>query len=103
MITFFEIVGLDTVASIYINDKLVASGVDNMFVRYTIPIDKDTILAPLGEKNTISIAFESPVTYSKNEFEKYVNEFGYDIVPDCMVTQTECHTNHIRKMQSSFG
>ena len=98
-----KIVGLDTVASIYINDKLVASGVDNMFVRYTIPIDKDTILAPLGEKNTISIAFESPVTYSKNEFEKYVNEFGYDIVPDCMVTQTECHTNHIRKMQSSFG
>ena len=98
-----KIVGLDTVASIYINDKLVASDVDNMFVRYTIPIDKDTILAPLGEKNTISIAFESPVTYSKNEFEKYVNEFGYDIVPDCMVTQTECHTNHIRKMQSSFG
>ena len=74
-----------------------------MFVRYIIPIDKDTILAPLGEKNTISITFESPVTYSKNEFEKYVNEFGYDIVPDCMVTQTECHTNHIRKMQSSFG
>ena len=74
-----------------------------MFLRYTIPLDKDTILAPAGAKNKMSISFESPVTYSKNEFDKYVAEYGYDIRPDCMITQTECHTNHIRKMQSSFG
>ena len=98
-----SISGLDTAASIYINDKLIASGVNNMFVRYTIPLDKNFVLAPLGEKNKLSISFESPVAYSKNEFDKYVEEYGYDIVPDCMVTQTECHTNHIRKMQSSFG
>ena len=94
---------MDTAASLYINDKLVASSVDNMFVRYTIPLDKDSVLSPPGEKNTLSIAFESPVTFAKNEFENYVEKYGYDVRPDCMVTQTECHTNHIRKMQSSFG
>ena len=94
-----SISGLDTAASISINDEQIASGMDNMFVRYTIPINPRR----LGEKIKLSISFESPVTYSKTKFDKYVEEYGDEIVPDCMVTQTECHTNHIRKMQSSFG
>ena len=75
-----------------------------MFVRYTIPLDKDKgVLAPTGSKNRLSILFESPVTFAKHEYEKYIEENGYDVKPDCQITQTECHVNHIRKMQSSFG
>ena len=95
--------GLDTVASIYMNDHLIASGRDNMFLRYTTPLDKTGVLASPGAKNKLSISFESPVTFSEHEYEKYIEVNGYDVKPDCQITQTECHVNHIRKMQSSFG
>ena len=96
--------GLDTVASISLNDKLLSDGViNNMFVRYTIPLDQDVLLASPDAKNKLSISFESPVTFSKSEYEKYIDENGYNVKPDCQITQTECHVNHIRKMQSSFG
>ena len=96
--------GLDTVASISLNDKLLSDGViNNMFVRYTIPLDQDVLLASPDAANKFSISFESPVTFSKSEYEKYINENGYNVKPDCQITQTECHVNHIRKMQSSFG
>ena len=74
-----------------------------MFVRYTIPLDQDVLLASPDTKNKLSITFESPVTFSKSEYEKYIDENGYNVKPDCQITQTECHVNHIRKMQSSFG
>ena len=74
-----------------------------MFVRYTIPLDRDVLLTSPEAKNKLSISFESPVTFSKSEYEKYIDENGYNVKPDCQITQTECHVNHIRKMQSSFG
>ena len=96
--------GLDTVASISLNDKFLSDGViNNMFVRYTIPLDQDVLFASPDAKNKLSISFESPVTFSKSEYEKYIDENGYNVKPDCQITQTECHVNHIRKMQSSFG
>ena len=96
--------GLDTVASISLNDKLLSDGViNNMFVRYNIPLDKGVLLTSPEAKNKLSISFESPVTFSKSEYEKFIDENGYNVKPDCQITQTECHVNHIRKMQSSFG
>ena len=74
-----------------------------MFVRYNIPLDKGVLLTSPETKNKLSISFESPVTFSKSEYEKYIDENGYNVKPDCQITQTECHVNHIRKMQSSFG
>ena len=91
---------MDTAASIYFNDDLISSGIENMFVQYTIPLDKNNILTG-GTKNKLSISFESPITFSKNEYEKYVAENGYDVKPDCQYGS--CHVNHIRKMQSSYG
>ena len=91
---------MDTAASIFLNDNLITTGIDNMFVKYTVPLDKASLH---GTKNKLSISFLSPVTFSKNEFDKFVEENGYDVKPDCQITQTECHVNHIRKMQSSFG
>ena len=91
-------------ASISLNDKLLSDGlINNMFVRYTIPLDQDVFVTSPDAKNKLSISFESPVTFSKAEYEKYINENGYNVKPDCQTTQTECHVNHIRKMQSSFG
>ena len=102
-VTFLILSGLDTVAYIFLNENLIAYGTDNMFIPYTIPLDKENILAPLGEKNKLAIYFDSPVDSARQAHEKYIEDYGYDVKPNCSVQQTECHVNHIRKMQSSFG
>ena len=56
-------IGLDSVASIYFNDILIAEQTDNMFVRHTIPLNKESTLVAPGGKNKLSISFESPVTF----------------------------------------
>jgi beta-mannosidase len=91
--------GVDTVAAITLNDRLIAS-TENMFVRYIFPV-KDALLA--GD-NRLVIEFQSPVGYAARAFERQSRE-RHTVPPACVAPEFRgvCHANHIRKMQSSFS
>jgi beta-mannosidase len=66
--------GIDTVSSIYINDKLIGT-TDNMFIRYKF--DAKHILK--NGENKIRIAFESAVHYAHQKYEHYKTAYNYSI------------------------
>ena len=66
--------GLDTVATLYINQRLIGS-TDNMFVRYKFDIKPYVRYG----RNEISISFESPVTYAKRIHDYYIH--SHYVVP----------------------
>lgn len=84
--------GIDTVADIYINDKLIKK-VNNMHVRYQIPC-ADVLVD--GE-NVICIYFHSPITYIENHKPELGKEIHF----------TACgamdRNQYIRKAHSMFG
>ncbi|TRY71911.1 hypothetical protein TCAL_00176 [Tigriopus californicus] len=92
--------GLDTVAEITLNEQFIGR-TENMFVRYRFDVKEHIKFA---RKNTLEIAFESPVLYAKRKFEEHSNQFY--IVPPIRVPEVyhgENHANFIRKTQASFG
>ncbi len=68
--------GIDTVSSVYINDKLIGT-TDNMFIRYKFDIKQ---ILKTGQ-NKIRIAFESAVNYGKRQAETYKKSNGYSAPP----------------------
>ncbi|OWF41123.1 beta-mannosidase-like [Mizuhopecten yessoensis] len=88
--------GLDTVAEVFINGKLVGES-DNMFVQYTFNIKPAAVV---GE-NTVKISFKSAVKYAAQQ----AQNADYVVPPECPVPnyRGDCHANMIRKMQSSFS
>jgi beta-mannosidase len=90
--------GLDTFATIYINEVEVGSS-QNMFVRYEFDV-KDQL--KVGT-NTIEVKFISAVNKAKALAEDPSNE--YVIPPECPSAESHgiCHANRIRKMQASFS
>jgi beta-mannosidase len=68
--------GIDTVSSVYINDKLIGT-TDNMFVRYKFDIKQ---FLKTGQ-NKIAVTFESAVHYGKRQSESYQKSFSYPIPP----------------------
>lgn len=89
--------GLDTVASISLNGVEIGKS-DNMFARYKFKIGEG-ILKPSG--NRLALEFQSPIEYAREKFENQSED--YIVPPSCAFPQGDCHANHIRKMQSSFG
>ena len=90
---FLDFRGLDTVATVTWNGEEVAKS-DNMFVRYIAPVVPE-------ETNDLRVQFASPIQYSEEKYYQHIRDKGYDVKPKCQFA--ECHANHIRKMQSSFG
>nr|XP_006824165.1 PREDICTED: beta-mannosidase-like [Saccoglossus kowalevskii] len=88
--------GLDTVAMVKINDKVVGNST-NMFIRNVFDI-KSAIKE--GE-NTISVIFQSAITYANHTAMAH----KYEVPPSCppSVQNGECHVNYIRKEQCSFS
>ncbi|EDV27731.1 uncharacterized protein TRIADDRAFT_21862 [Trichoplax adhaerens] len=88
--------GLDTVASVAINNKVVGT-TTNMFYRYVFDVKH----ALRTGKNTIAIKFTSAVTYAASQSMAYKD----DIPPDCppAIQHGECHRNFIRKEPCSFS
>ncbi|WP_455716497.1 beta-mannosidase [Anaerosporobacter sp.] len=84
--------GIDTIADIYINDKLIKN-VDNMHVRFQIPC-ADVLID--GE-NVIRIEFHSPIIYIENHQPEPGKEIHF----------TACgamdRNQYIRKAHSMFG
>ncbi len=66
--------GIDTVSSVYINDKLIGT-TDNMFVRYKFDVKQSLKTG----QNKIRIAFESAVNYALRESELYQKTYNYSI------------------------
>ena len=52
---------------------------------------------------TITVVFESPIAYASAAFAAQATQ--YVVPPECVpaLYHGECHANHIRKMQASFG
>lgn len=93
--------GVDTVSSIFLNDKLVGN-TSNMFREYRLAISN---LLALNGLNTLRIEFESPVLFAEKQFNAHIAQKGYFVPPACppFVQHGECHVNHIRKSQASFS
>ncbi|XP_055330943.1 beta-mannosidase-like [Paramacrobiotus metropolitanus] len=93
--------GLDTVSSVYVNDKLVGAS-DNQFVQYFFDIKAALKTSKL---NQISVRFTSPTKYAADQFYRHIFDHGYVVPPACPppVQHGECHPNFIRKAQSTFA
>lgn len=90
--------GVDTVASIYLNDEYIGN-TDNMFVRYSFPVKS---IVRRGE-NTLEVRFESSITAAERQYQQQA--LKYPVPPTCVPDEYrgECHANHLRKMQASFS
>uniref|UniRef100_A0A914W5M2 Beta-mannosidase n=1 Tax=Plectus sambesii TaxID=2011161 RepID=A0A914W5M2_9BILA len=92
--------GLDTVADVLINGLLVAT-CDNQFRAVVVDVKR---VLKAGD-NTLTVHFQSPVTYAKRREEQYTLSVGHSVPPSCPLTvqHGQCHANFIRKAQSSFS
>ena len=82
--------GLDTVASIWLNGKLIAR-TDNMFIEYRFDVTE--LLSK--SNNTLIVKFESALSYSKNLMERYTTFTEEDF--------SNPHRVYLRKAQYQFG
>ncbi|KAK4886003.1 hypothetical protein RN001_002274 [Aquatica leii] len=90
--------GIDTFSKIYVNNILVGSTA-NMFIKYEFNLKTYVIVGT----NILRVEFQSPVVVARNLFKKQLE--NYLVPPICVPSEYngECHVNHIRKMQASFG
>jgi beta-mannosidase len=90
--------GVDTVASVYLNDEHIGD-TDNMFVRYSFPV-KSVIK---NGTNKLEVRFESSITAAEQRYQQQALQ--YPVPPTCVPDEYrgECHVNHLRKMQASFS
>ncbi|KAK5647300.1 hypothetical protein RI129_002192 [Pyrocoelia pectoralis] len=90
--------GLDTFSNVFVNNIKIGT-TENMFVRYVFDVAPYLSLG----SNTVEVRFISPVIKSRELFKKQSEE--YVVPPLCVPAEYngECHVNHIRKMQASFG
>jgi beta-mannosidase len=88
--------GLDTVAEISLNGKLLGN-ISNMFIRFRFDVKE---LLIVGE-NFLQIKFFSPIDAAKKLSELQ----AHPVPPDCPPRgyNGECHMNQLRKMQASFA
>ncbi|XP_057338531.1 beta-mannosidase [Microplitis mediator] len=93
--------GIDTFAKIKFNDHEVGK-TDNMFTRYVFDI-KDYIVNDTNSNNELMITIESPIKFANDVYDNHSKD--YIVYPKCVpkTYHGECHVNHIRKMQASFG
>ena len=91
--------GLDTVANITINQRLIAS-TDNMFRRYIVPVDP-SILRENPDGNLITVSFQSACDYANQQALAY----PYPVPTDDNVPlqSGEPNRNFVRKEQCSFS
>ncbi|XP_014232217.1 beta-mannosidase isoform X1 [Trichogramma pretiosum] len=90
--------GLDTFGTIYVNNEVIGKA-SNMFLEYKYDI-KNVLKSG---NNELKVILESSVLTAKKLFD--AQSLDYVVYPKCVpeVYNGECHVNHIRKMQASFG
>uniref|UniRef100_A0A914PVZ6 Beta-mannosidase n=1 Tax=Panagrolaimus davidi TaxID=227884 RepID=A0A914PVZ6_9BILA len=92
--------GLDTIASVYINNIFVLNS-KNQFIDCSV--DLKGKLKPSG--NTLRIDFTSPVTYAQKQSDVYKAKYGHIVPPDfpLNIQNGEPHPQFVRKAQASFS
>jgi beta-mannosidase len=92
-----EFLEIDTIASIYLNDKFIQF-TNNQFIKYTTD---DLYSHLMNGQNKLVIKLQSPVLYAKDLSVLY----PYRVPPECPldVQKGECHINFLRKQQCSFS
>ncbi|XP_074102182.1 beta-mannosidase-like isoform X2 [Cotesia typhae] len=93
--------GIDTFSKIKLNGHEIGK-TDNMFTRYAFDI-KDYITNNTSSSNELMVIIESSMKLAKDLY--YNHSKKYIVYPKCVpkTYHGECHVNHIRKMQASFG
>ncbi|KAA0202062.1 hypothetical protein HAZT_HAZT000623 [Hyalella azteca] len=94
-----EFDGIDTVSAVALNGVVIGT-TDNMFTKYYFDIpeaDKS------GDPPLLSVHLVSPVVWAAAQSARQAQH--YPVPPSCVPPEYhgECHANHIRKMQASFG
>ncbi|XP_015586922.1 beta-mannosidase isoform X2 [Cephus cinctus] len=90
--------GLDTFTTIFLNGQQIGK-TSNMYLKYSFDVKHQL----LDGTNELKIIFASAVKAAEELYNKQAMNY---IVPPTCVPNTyhgECHVNHIRKMQASFG
>ncbi|XP_011498870.1 PREDICTED: beta-mannosidase [Ceratosolen solmsi marchali] len=90
--------GLDTFTKIYVNDFQIGE-TSNMFLKYSFDIKS---YLKSGD-NELKVIFESSVKIAEKLYN--LQSLNYIVPPKCVPSayNGECHVNHIRKMQASYG
>lgn len=90
-----SLLGVDTVASIYLNDHFLGN-TSNMFVSYDFGVKPYLKL-----QNNLSVRIYSPITAAIDT----AHSLPHPSPPECNPTlyHGECHVNVLRKMQASFA
>ncbi|KAL7630337.1 UNVERIFIED_CONTAM: hypothetical protein RMT77_019512 [Armadillidium vulgare] len=98
-----EFDGLDTAAEVVLQDTIEVGRAQNMFSKYFFDITNYS--EQLKGDAKLSVIFRSPVNFSRDQYDSYIDSYGYEIPPECLdpAYQGECHVNMIRKMQASFS
>ncbi|XP_017057225.2 beta-mannosidase-like isoform X2 [Drosophila ficusphila] len=94
--------GIDTVSKVHLNGALLGE-TDNMFVRYSFAVGH--LLLPSPSQNLLEIEILSPLQEASRRARE-LEELGVITGPaSCPNARgdVECHRNHLRKMQMSFG
>ncbi|XP_039150424.1 beta-mannosidase isoform X1 [Drosophila simulans] len=94
--------GIDTVSKVHLNGALLGQ-TDNMFVRYSFAIGH--LLLPSPSQNILEIEILSPLQEASRRARE-LEDLGVVTGPiSCPRARgdVECHRNHLRKMQMSFG
>ncbi|EDV47740.2 uncharacterized protein Dere_GG12165 [Drosophila erecta] len=94
--------GIDTVSKVHFNGELLGE-TDNMFVRYSFTIGH--LLLPSPSQNILEIEILSPLQEASKRARE-LEDLGVVTGPiSCPRARgdVECHRNHLRKMQMSFG
>ncbi|KAH8304924.1 hypothetical protein KR018_005050 [Drosophila ironensis] len=92
--------GIDTVSKVTMNGQFLGQ-TDNMFVRYSYSIGH--LMLPAG--NTLEIEILSPLKEANRLAQERQEQDIITGPPSCPKARgdVECHRNHLRKMQMSFG
>ncbi|XP_052836095.1 beta-mannosidase-like isoform X1 [Drosophila gunungcola] len=94
--------GIDTVSKVRLNGELLGE-TDNMFVRYSFAIGH--LLLPRPSQNTLEIKILSPLQEASRRAREREDQGVITGPISCPRSRgdVECHRNHLRKMQMSFG
>lgn len=97
---FLHLTGLDTMATLYLNDKEVGR-TSNAFRTYDIPLPWADISSSVGAGNTLRIEIASPIDYPKEQAAAY--PYAVPATQNYNVWAEPTSRNFVRKAGSDFG
>ena len=97
--TFLHLTGVDTVATLYLNEELVGD-TNNAFRTYNLPLPRSSLLLSPAT-NTLTVEIASPITYPKIQAAAY--PYAVPATENYNVWAEPSSRNFMRKAGSDFG